>query len=641
MAKRRCDSFFGMHFDFHANPDEKNIGEFLDEVHLSQLFEEVKPDYVQCDCKGHKGICSYPTKVGKQAPDIKGDILEFWRKMTQKYDVALYAHYSGVWDEYQSNLHPEWDALKQDGSKDRFALSVFSKYNDELLIPQLKELAGQYKLDGVWIDGDCWGTICDFSDNAKNEYLKRTGKNIDELVSDFAELENYRNFCRQGFFDYVIHYCDEVHKQYPNFQIASNWCYSSYAPAKPYSGIDFISGDFSMKNSLNTAFFEGRCLQHCAKPWDLMAWGFNGSCTKSLVQLCQEASSVIALGGGFQVYNHQIHDSIQYWNIDTWKELAKYARERESTCFKSKPIHEGCIFYSEKALYNHKSNLFRWDSDTNHYGISLHSLLYICLDNGYSMEILMSNQFNCIDDSELQKYSFITLASQDTIEDDIKERLLNYVSLGGNLIITGIETAKLFESELGIKLSDSDKTSAYPCLNNKTGYIKSNRVNVTLNGAIGTHFACSNWRTCDGDDIISTCIPYGKGTISSLYLDLHEYQYSKNFIVRDMFDSIIKNVYNEKIVDVKNTHNVQVILSTKDDKFNVNLLNVGGNHSDERYLNFDEIPPLYDLDITIRHNRPNKITQMPENKNVDFEYNDGKIHIKLPRLDIHTIFVIE
>lgn len=642
MGKRRNESFFGMHFDFHAGPNETNIGKTLDGTYLSKLLEEVKPDYIQCDCKGHHGICSYPTKVGKPAPEMNGDILRLWREITEKYGVSLYAHYSGVWDAYQSEIHPEWAAIDQNGKKDKFALSVFSKYNDEVLIPQLCELAKEYNLDGVWIDGDCWGTICDFSDNAKKEYYKRTGKNIDELVSIETELEEYKQFCRQGFFEYVVHYCNEVHKKYPNFQIASNWTYSSYAPHKPYEGIDFISGDFSMKNSLNTAFFEGRCLQHYSKPWDLMAWGFNTPCSKSYVQLCQEAASIIALGGGFQVYNPQMYDKFQYWNIDTWAALSKFARDRENTCFKAKPYHEGCVLYSEKAIFNHKSNMFRWDSDTNHYGISLHSLLYLLLENQYSTEMIMSNQLYDMSDEEFQDYSFIALGSQDTIEDDIKKRLLNYVSNGGHLIITGIDSCKLFEKELGVKITDSDKTEAFPCVNGKTGYIKSKRVKVTLNGANSTFYSCDAWRSYNQSDIISTCISYGKGTISGVYLDLHEYQYAKNFIIRDFIDSVVKNVYKERIVSIDKTHNVQIILTTKDGKLNVNILNTSGNHSDEKYLNFDEIPPLYDLDISIKiDKRPTKITQMPENKNIDINYDNGYLKIKLPKLEIHTVFVLE
>lgn len=59
---KRKDSFFGMHFDFHAGREQAGIGAQLDEDTLEQLISRVKPDYVQCDTKGHAGNSSYPRR---------------------------------------------------------------------------------------------------------------------------------------------------------------------------------------------------------------------------------------------------------------------------------------------------------------------------------------------------------------------------------------------------------------------------------------------------------------------------------------------------------------------------------------------------------------------------------------------------
>ena len=61
---KRKDSFFGMHFDFHAGREQTGIGAQLDRDTLEELMSRVKPEYVQCDTKGHAGNSSYPTKVG-------------------------------------------------------------------------------------------------------------------------------------------------------------------------------------------------------------------------------------------------------------------------------------------------------------------------------------------------------------------------------------------------------------------------------------------------------------------------------------------------------------------------------------------------------------------------------------------------
>ena len=72
---RRADSFLGIHFDFHAGPDCKEVGKNTTPAMVENIINLVHPDYLQIDCKGHPGFSSYPTKVGHQAPGIIGDPL--------------------------------------------------------------------------------------------------------------------------------------------------------------------------------------------------------------------------------------------------------------------------------------------------------------------------------------------------------------------------------------------------------------------------------------------------------------------------------------------------------------------------------------------------------------------------------------
>jgi len=61
--KRREDSFFGIHSDFHARAEDNVvIGKTLEEKDIREVCELLKPDFVQIDCKGHPGWASYPTK---------------------------------------------------------------------------------------------------------------------------------------------------------------------------------------------------------------------------------------------------------------------------------------------------------------------------------------------------------------------------------------------------------------------------------------------------------------------------------------------------------------------------------------------------------------------------------------------------
>lgn len=101
------ECFFGLHFDFHATADNEPIGGRPFAKDLARLLREVTPDYVQCDCKGHPGIASYPTEVGTPAPVFEDDALRVWREETSKAGVGLFMHFSGVWDTAALAKHPE------------------------------------------------------------------------------------------------------------------------------------------------------------------------------------------------------------------------------------------------------------------------------------------------------------------------------------------------------------------------------------------------------------------------------------------------------------------------------------------------------------------------------------------------------
>ncbi len=90
--------FFGLHFDFHAKNDVE-IGLRTNPEDILWYIREARPDFVQCDCKGHEGNSSYFTKVGKPADKLKVDNLRIWCDTVHKAGLPIYMHYSGVIDE--------------------------------------------------------------------------------------------------------------------------------------------------------------------------------------------------------------------------------------------------------------------------------------------------------------------------------------------------------------------------------------------------------------------------------------------------------------------------------------------------------------------------------------------------------------
>ena len=311
---RRADSFLGVHFDFHAGDDCDRVGDRTTREMVELVIDKVKPDYIQIDCKGHRGYSSYPTKVGNPAPGFVGDPLRIWRDVTRERGIALFMHYSGVWDYHAVATHPKWAAINANDKPNDKAASVFGPYADELMIPQLRELAGPYGVDGVWVDGDCWGTTPDYGEVAVRKFCEQTGAKSAPRTAEEPYWNEWMDFHREGFRRYVRHYVGELKQSHPDFQVISNWAFSDHMPEPVSADVSGLSGDFSPDNSVNSARFAGRCLEDQGVPWDLMSWSFSRKTRKQkpAVQLMQEASVVLALGGGY----HRHGSSAQGAEVD-------------------------------------------------------------------------------------------------------------------------------------------------------------------------------------------------------------------------------------------------------------------------------------------------------------------------------------
>jgi hypothetical protein len=226
---KRADCFFGVHFDLHASEDITDAGKTLTAEMIDTFLLKVKPDFIQIDCKGHPGISSYPTKAGYHVKGFEKDPLKLFREITAKNNVALFMHYSGVWDNKAVKEHPGWDLIRADGKPSRQKVSFFSPYLDSILIPQLKELS-DYGVDGAWIDGECWAVEPDYGKESLRRFKEETG--ITEIPKSPADkyYPEFLEYTRELFRTHLTKYIDAIHQYNPEFQITSNWAYSSIMP---------------------------------------------------------------------------------------------------------------------------------------------------------------------------------------------------------------------------------------------------------------------------------------------------------------------------------------------------------------------------------------------------------------------------
>lgn len=442
----RADAFLGIHFDLHAGPDCDQIGARTTPEMIELVIDKVQPDYIQIDCKGHPGYSSYPTKVGNPAPGFVGDPLRVWRQVTREHGVALFMHYSGVWDGHAVSTHPEWAAVNADSSRNERATSVFGPYVDELMIPQLRELAGDYGVDGAWVDGDCWAVVPDYGEQVVQEFCRQTGAEAAPRSPSDPYWHEWMDFNREGFRRYLRHYVNALAESHPDFELISNWAFSDHMPEPVSADVISLSGDFSPDDSVNSARFAGRCLEDQGLPWDLMSWSFSRKTRrqKPAAQLKQEAAVVLALGAGYQAYFKQDRDGAirDPEEMDVMAEVARFCRARQEFCHRSVAVPQIALLYSTAGHYRGSPRLFHWAGS---HGVSvLRQALGEILQNQYGVQILSEHHLR----GKMGQWPAIIVPGWDYLEPDFRDELAQYARDGGRLVLIGDGPAELFEAEL-------------------------------------------------------------------------------------------------------------------------------------------------------------------------------------------------
>ena len=651
MAKSRKECFFGLHFDFHANDDSHHIGKRTTRDQIQAVINIVHPDFLQCDSKGHRGLSSYPTETGHPAPSIDKDMLRIWRDVTNRNGVALYAHYSGIWDMEALACNPEWAAIQADGSRHKYATSVFSDYTNRIVIPQLCELAGKYGLDGVWVDGDCWGMVRDYGEKAIRAFQTETGITEIPKDKDHKYFQEFNEFCRRSFKSYIQYYTDTLHQKYPSFQLTSNWAFTTYMPEPVSVDLDYLSGDVWGVDCFNTARFEARYMAQQGRPWDLMCWNMavvpnketdsleetDYSADKPAVQLMQEASVILAQGGGFQLYYTQERDgAIDLEKIQTAAEVAGFCRARQPYCFGANSIAETAILYSGYSIYRKGTNVYSFGSDDLN---GIQGVLQCMLNAQMPVDVV--SEFHLKD--RYDKYSVIVIPEWQELN-NIPE-LLEYVENGGNLIVVGAQCAQLFEEPLGIKVEGITRnTKIWLSVNHLlTSFGKRMDVaKVTPTGATVTDRLYHRHSRDGNAGIAATVNTYGKGRIAGIYFDLGRgYLNGKTSGACDFIRQVVERVHPEMKVRVTGSRNVEVTVSRLGDKTIIGLINTAGPHGDRSVFTYDEIPATGPVLITLKHcTQPAIVRLQPENKTLPFSYTNGTLQILVDSVGIYSILEI-
>ncbi|MBR4750874.1 MAG: hypothetical protein IK077_03860 [Thermoguttaceae bacterium] len=613
----RDDSFFGVHFDFHATMTDPAIGGATTPELIDSLIDLTNPDYFETDSKGHPGVSSYPTRVGNSAGRFVGDPLKVWRDETARRGVALYAHYSGIWDDRAIELHPDWAARDPNGNAIGGRASVVGPYVDSLMIPQLLEIARDYSLDGAWVDGDVWADVVDYSPKAQERFKKETGVETVPTNSSEPYWNEWRAFQRGLFREYVGRYITAVKKELPNFKFCTNWSFSTHMPEPPFEGIDFISGDLGGYDCVNISRMTSRLFMTQGVPWDLMSasfcrWGIGATdppnLGKTSVQLMREAACVIAQGGGYQAGFPQVSagkppirdGGVDIELVKVFGSVSDFCRQRQEYCFKTKYVPQIAVLLSTQGTYDRwdaaNTGLYWWDRRQE-------GIVSCLLENQQSVAVLVTRRLT----ERMNDFPLIVVAEWDSLEKDLCDQLVQYVKNGGNVLIVGASTKALFQQAL----DEAEQEKATP-----------------VEGTVPDGMNCAFYAL-------------EKGRIATIDQPITDaYRTDPNPAVRDFVGAVVHELFPNPIVTVEGSRDVDVsVMRTVSGDLTVQLVNASGPHRIAGII--ETIDPTDPIDVTVAtEKKPKQVVLQPGDRAVDWNWEDGRVKLRIESVPIHEIVVL-
>ncbi len=660
--------YFGLHYDLHGGEKDTELGTRCGEAELVPMLERMAPDFVQTDCKGHPGYTSWFSQVPNASvpPGLTHDALRQWRQATRKLGMPLHCHYSGIWDKAAGTKHPDWCVVSADG---KLAGAPFgqnagaptgekmcprSPYLDELMIPQLLELIDRYQVDGFWIDGDLWAVEPCYCTTCRAAWTAQTGLPEPPAKEDEPEWPRWWNFTRESFYAFVSRYCAAVHAHKPGVLVCSNWLQTFKNPGPPTVPTDWISGDNSWVWGLDGSRCEARFLSTRGKPWDIMLWNFYCShgmgkpdspwTVKPPEMLMQEAAVLLSFGGNVQVYEHPpVRDGrLIEWRQRRLAEVSAFVKARRQICQHSETIPQVAVLHSEAHLFaDVRGKNLMWNVDA----APVQGAVFSLLENSYGVDIL--DEWALL--SRLAEFPVVVAPEQERMSETMVTALKAHVENGGNLLLTGSGSWERFgEAFLGLRTVEvqEEKSYAVPAADGDVPlYSKRWRLGEATTaenlGNIG--------RGCRLEDRL---LPHphavlnrvGKGQVLYVPADLfRDFAHNRYPMTRKRVGELLQRLLPDPEIRVQAPVCIDVALRRRQSSTLIHLVNRGsGIPNLPNNGAIDEIPAVGPVAVALRTpNRPAAVRGELEDAQLDWNWDNGVLTIRLGAVHIHAVVVVE
>jgi len=658
--------FRQVHLDFHTSPDIPGIGERFDKKQWQERLKAAHVDSITCFSLCHHGMSYHPTKVGMMHPNLKFDLLRAQMDASKEIDVNVPVYLTAGINNYVAENHPEWREVNADGTyagwvasplKPGFHSLCFNTSYLDYLCEHIVETVTLFpEADGIFLDiisqSPCCCPACmksmyrqgydpqkpeDRKAHARQVLLNYYKRTFEALRSVDSKMPIFHNSGNVTFGD------REILPYFSHLELESlptgGWGYDHYPMSAAYSRnleLDFLgmTGKFHR------------------------AWGEFGG-FKHPNALRYECAAMLANNSkcsiGDQMHPDGELDQTTYELIG-----AAYAEveRKEPWCRDARSLAEIAV-------------LAEAGTDTGNVGAS---------------RLLLEQHlpFDLVDlKMDFDRYKVLVVANEKEISVETAEKIRRFLDKGGKLVISADALLKpgtaepwfAVGAEFGeISPSNPDYVRMEPefAENFKTPFLMhlpSRRMKATSGRSVakvydtyfnrsGRHF-CSHQHTPNKPDpsgydaaVISGNILCFAHPILTLYRSTGAVMHKQLFA--NALSAFLGTDVQITAENFPSTGRVSLMRQDAENRTVCHILYAptvlrGGElplENEQRTLTpteiIEELLPLFNTTFTVKvPGAVRKITLQPENKEIPFEYADGKVTFTVPEFTCHTMAVIE
>jgi hypothetical protein len=514
------------------------------------------------------------------------------------------------------------------------------------MVPQMLEAARAYQLDGFWVDGECLGAGLDYSPAAKAAWQAATGSASPPTDASQSSWFAWKQFNRTQFLKHLNTWVDGVHQGYPTAQVASNWTFTAYAPEAVQAKVDFLSGDFSYLDGVNTPRYQARFMSSLGVPWDLMAWGFIHAGPTNYYVLPpeaveQEAAAVIMQGGAVQVYHHPgVGGVIPEDIIKQTGEISAFCRARKTESFKSTSVPQVALLLSAQTYFDKAQTAFAWRAQW----AELEGILHGLLEGHYSVDVMSENQLK----PRLAQFSLVVVPNSYRLNDDFLAALQTYVTNGGNLLVVGAKCTSTLAQLEGVTANGPPIVVPGFVPTSTGGLASASGYWQPVTPLAGTQVFAQRYlaadHSTDGNTVASTLRTLGTGKVLGMYgpFAIDYYNRDEDVQLRQWLLDSVKTLFPNPAVMMNGPDVVDLSFRrTSNGKFCVHLLNhspVPGNPPSH----VAKVPPVGPMTLFVKlAKRPAGVRWIPGNEALPSSWENGTLRVNIGKLAIHGVVVIE